>query len=399
MKTAMRAQAGARSATLAGRAGTAAITSLMITRLTLPIPVTVTPIPMISGHVKSSVYKDYGDQEYMAMRTGNGARGIAIGDWANPGKQSDPPYACHSLKDYAPVHAQFTGYYSETVVDADGDSLFDYLRVLAEVDVTAWGPFHILARLQDQASNEIAFINKEFILYPGTHLVALDFDGLAIREHGANGPYRVSLFMDDEEGIKVDHRSEAYTTAAYNYTNFEQRDARFAAYGDRGTDSDADGQYDALIIEGDIDVNTPGDYLVEGGLYDSSLKAIQMRSRTVHLDAGRQRVDLSFSGLAINRNRVNGPFYLKYLGLSRGGRVDFAKDAYTTKYYGFASFERADARLSGVYSDHGTDTDSNGLYDYLTVDVQLDILSGAGGKYTLTGWLYELRWDTDRNGN
>jgi hypothetical protein len=338
-------------------------------------------------HKKHPDYKDYGDQEYMAMRTGNGARGIVIRDWANPGKQSDPPYGCHSLKDYAPVYAQFTGYYSDLGIDLDADSLFEYLRILAEVDVTAWGPFHILARLQDQASNEITFINKEFILYPGTHLVALDFDGLAIREHGANGPYRVSLFMDDEEGIEVDHRSEAYTTSVYSYANFKPRDARFAAYRDRGTDSDGDTLYDALVIEVDIDVNTPGDYLIEGGLYDSSPKAIQMGSRTVPLLAGRQTVELSFSGLAINRNRVDGPFYLKYLSLSRGGRVDFVKDAYMTNYYGFASFERADARLSGVYSDHGEDSDSNGLYDYLRVDVELDIL--LAGKYTLTGWLYD----------
>ena len=45
---------------------------------------------------KLGVYQFYGDNEYMAMRTGNGARGTASKDWANPGKQSDPPYGSSS---------------------------------------------------------------------------------------------------------------------------------------------------------------------------------------------------------------------------------------------------------------------------------------------------------------
>jgi hypothetical protein len=339
-------------------------------------------------HKKHPDYKIYGDQEYMAMRTGNGARGTVIRDWANPGKQSDPPYGCHSLGDYAPVYAQFTGYYVDSGMDVDGDFLYDSLKVLAEVNVTAGGPFHIHASLMDQASNEVTWVNKEFILYPGTHMIPLDFDGLAIREHGVNGPYKVSILINDEEGLTVDHKHEVYTTAAYSYNKFEQRDARFSGtYSDHGTDSDGDGQYNNLIIEVDINVKTPKDYLIEGALYDSNGKAIQMASTSSYLAIGKQTVALNFSGLAIYRNRVDGPFYLKYLSISGSPQIDFVKDAYTTAAYNFTAFEKADANFSGVFSDHGTDTDSDGAYNFLTVDVQLNVM--AAGKYTLTGWLYD----------
>ena len=105
------------------------------------------------------------------------------------------------------------------------------------------------------------------------------------------------------------------------------------------------------------------------------------------LSVGSQTVALDFNGLAIHRNRLNGPYYLKYLSLSGSPQLDFIKDAYTTTgTYSFSDFEKADAGFSGVYSDHGDDTDSDGAYNTLTVDVELDVT--VAGDYTLTGWLY-----------
>ncbi len=43
-------------------------------------------------HLKSAEYASYGDQEYLCMIAGDGKRGHATRDWANPGKQTFPPY-------------------------------------------------------------------------------------------------------------------------------------------------------------------------------------------------------------------------------------------------------------------------------------------------------------------
>jgi hypothetical protein len=339
-------------------------------------------------HVKHSDYERYGDNEYMAMRAGNGSRGIAIRDWANPGKQSDPPDGCHSLGDYAPVHAQLTGYYTDAGVDVDGDSLYDYLRVQAELHVTAGGIFRISARLMDQSSNELTWLNKNLILYPGSHLIALDFDGLDIRQTSVNGPYRVSIFVGDDEGLAVDDGPDVYETAAYAYGNFEQRDANFSdGYLDYGVDADADGSYDTLTIQVDVNVITPKTYLVEGGLYDSLGNAIEIANVSADLNAGAQTINLDFDGEAIRRNRVNGPFFLWYLSLSGSPQIDFILDAHTTQTYNFTDFEKTDASFTGSYSDHGNDTDSDGAFNYLTVEVGVDVVTA--GNYSLTGWLYD----------
>ncbi|MDW7772330.1 MAG: GEVED domain-containing protein [Desulfobulbaceae bacterium] len=339
-------------------------------------------------HKKHSDYKKYGDNEYMAMRAGDGARGIVIRDWANPGKQSDPPYGCHSMGDFGPVEASLTGYFNDMGIDEDSDSLYDFLRVQAELDVTVGVIFKVYARLMDQSSNEITWIRKDFILYPGTHLLSLDFDGQEIRDAGVDGPYTVSIVINDDEGMDVDNTFDAYTTAAYGFADFEQQDAYFAAtYTDQGVDENANGTFDTLRIGVNVNVGTPKSYLVEGGLYDSLGNAMEIVSTSMELGAGPQTINLDFDGLKISRNRVDGPYFLRYLSLSGSPQIDFILDAHTTQPYLVTEFEKAAAVFTGTYSDFGQDTDSDGYFNYLTVAVDLDVQ--AAGNYSLTGWLYD----------
>ncbi|MEA3357321.1 MAG: GEVED domain-containing protein, partial [Patescibacteria group bacterium] len=324
---------------------------------------------------KSPDYRRYGDQEYMAMRAGNGARGTASKDWAKPGKQSDPPKGYFSSSYYEPVQAEFTGTYSDQGVDIDGDGLYDYLTVSAEINVLTGGEFHIFARLNDQDTNEITWINEPLTLDAGVQLIPLNFDGLSIRQHGVNGPYSVSLLLDDQFGNEIDHQYDAHTTAPYEYTDFERKDASFSGiYSDYGTDTDGDGLYDYLTTEVEVNTVTPGNYRVEGWLYDGSGNSIIMASNSVYLNAGSQSISLNFDGLAINRNRVDGPYYLRYLSLYGSGQIDFIYDAYTTAPYKFTDFQVAPiplVALTGNYWNYGTDKDSDEVFDYLTVDAEV----------------------------
>ncbi|MBU1418584.1 MAG: PKD domain-containing protein [Proteobacteria bacterium] len=339
-------------------------------------------------HLKHPDYEKYGDNEYMAMRAGDGSRGIAIRDWANPGKQSDPPYGCHSLGDFGPVNAELTGYVTDIGVDEDGDGLYDSLRVKAELNVTVGVIFKVYSRLMDQSSNEISWVRKDFILYPGTHLLDLDFDGEAIREAGVNGPYKILIVVNDDEGMDVDDMFAAYDTAAYGYEEFETKDAHFAStYTDSGIDDNANGTFDTLRIGANVQVNTAKTYTVEAGLYDSLGNAIEMVNTSMALSAGLQTINLDFDGQKIRRNRVDGPYFLKYLSLSGSPQIDFALDAYTTNPYNATQFEPTDAMFTGTYSDWGKDTDSDTYYNYLTVAVDLDV--EVAGNYSLTGWLYD----------
>jgi hypothetical protein len=57
--------------------------------------------------------------------------------------------------------------------------------------------------------------------------------------------------------------------------------------------------------------------------------------------------------------------------------MDTLNHAYTSNTYSYTDFQRPLVATTGIYSDYGTDVDSDGKYDYLTVGMQLS-LSEAG---------------------
>jgi hypothetical protein len=133
-----------------------------------------------------------------------------------------------------------------------------------------------------------------------------------------------------------------------------------------------------------------GSYRARGYLYDDIGNQIDYVSNTTYLNTGDQIVQLTFEGTKVRQSRVNGTFDLKSLRLynsSTGDRLDYIYDAYTTSYYNYTDFQRPPAEFSDIYSDYGTDIDGDGLYDYLTIEVGVDVITV--GYYQVNGGLYE----------
>ncbi len=294
---------------------------------------------------KSSVYAIYGDQEYMAMRAGDIKKGIPENDWANPGKQTNPPYFISSSTEaYVPVDAMFTGSYSDQGVDVDSDGDYDYLEVTAEIKVISGGMFNIIGELYDTTSNKITYINKPIYLQQGIQTIMLEFDGLTIREYGENGPYVVTFLLDNDFGNEIDYQYNAHFTKSYKYTDFEKRDAIFTnSYSDTGVDTDNDGLYNYLVVDIQIDVEKAGKYTIEGWLYDNNECNIVFTKKNDYLDLGSNIISLEFLGETISRHMENGPYTLKYLSLTtKDTRCDFRHIAYKTSSYNYNQFQSQD---------------------------------------------------------
>nr|AAU43661.1 chloride channel [uncultured archaeon GZfos23H7] len=149
-------------------------------------------------------------------------------------------------------------------------------------------------------------------------------------------------------------------------------------YSDYGVDTDGDGLYNYLTVEVGVNVTTAGTCSIEGWLYDGNGNEIVQADNSTYLNAGNQSVTLNFDGFTIYKHGVDGPYNLSYLKLydENGTLIDSRDYAYTTSAYSYTDFQHLVA-LTGNYSDHGTDTDGNGLFDYLTVDVEV-ILANPG---------------------
>lgn len=82
-------------------------------------------------------------------------------------------------------HARLTGRYRDRLVDGD-------LVVSAEVEVAEAGRFHLAGTLAAADGDPLAWAQAAAELAPGRHWLDLAFYGLALRERGVAGPYRLA---------------------------------------------------------------------------------------------------------------------------------------------------------------------------------------------------------------
>lgn len=155
-------------------------------------------------------------------------------------------------------------------------------------------------------------------------------------------------------------------------------------YRDYGVDEDGDGIYDYAILRVGVDVRVPGNYMVEGSLYDINNGSVVPISYGNDLKIGSQALELE-----LDEMKSPGPYRLKNLVLydDGGDVVDRSPGGYLTGKY--SDLRIYDAELNGNYSDYGSDIDGDGLYDYLTLDVGVDVY--APGNYSLWGLLCDSK--------
>jgi hypothetical protein len=243
-------------------------------------------------------------------------------------------------------------------------------------------------------------VNKTTSLSTGIQTVDLDFDGQSIFQHRQNGPYHLRrLRVEDMSGNRMAFIYDAYTTSAYAYSQFQHSGTTVdgTSYSDQGLDVDSDGDYDYLRVEFQIDADQEGVYLLLADLNDSEGSLIASTIREMSLVVGSNPVVLDFPGGAIYEHGVDGPYQVAAVALldQDGTGVDYQQVAHTTQAYSYTDFSLPLVSLTGDYQDYGQDTDGNGLYNYLNIDIPA--VPGDGGVIVAEGRLvdstgHEIEW-------
>ena len=115
--------------------------------------------------------------------------------------------------------SKFTGNFSDYGIDEDGDGLYDYLAVNAEVDIKKSSNYYVRGGL-----DRVAWAGNIFYLESGIQNVTLLFPGADIRKSGIDGPYllyELFLELEGENWETEDYLHEAYETGDYSFTDFE----------------------------------------------------------------------------------------------------------------------------------------------------------------------------------
>jgi peptide/nickel transport system substrate-binding protein len=310
-----------------------------------------------------------------------------VGNWLDSGEHWTAAYTHENFQYYA----KFVPPHSDYGLDTDNDGLYNYLVVEAMVDVDTPGVYHVYGSLYDNTGNFITYAYADNYLSAGIQTVELRLDGKWINRSGINGPYRVSLSLYDNEWNWLD--GGEHWTAAYTHDQFQPPPARFAPpHSDYGLDTDNDGFYNYLVVDVNVAVATAGTYRVYGDLYDNNGNYISNTSTSTenYLDVGTQTVELRFDGKWINRSGIDGPYRASlWLYDNEGNWLDGSE--HWTAAYTHDQFQPFPAVFAPPHSDYGLDTDDDGLYNYLVVDVNVAVASA--GTYRVYGDLY------DNNGN
>ncbi|MCG2758785.1 MAG: hypothetical protein L6263_10175, partial [Desulfobacteraceae bacterium] len=340
--------------------------------------------------------------------------------------------------------ARFNDVYSDYGLDTDSNGLYDYITIDVGVNVSKTGYYYVSGSLYNSSGWYIGSASNYINLNPGNQTVQLRFDGARIWQYRTNGTFDLKYLSlyNTSNWNELDYRHYAYTTKAYNYTDFRPQAVFMPGIKDYGLDENNNSLYDYLVVEKQVNVTVAGSYEVDCYLYNPSGNYIGSAYNSTNLNAGLQNITLRFDSVRIYRSNSTGNFtvYTYLYGYSSSGLSASTKSENTeklpvekiiektileqklsenissnasafkplaisqeqvgatwwrwfdsaidtTKYYTYTQFERPPARFSDIYSDYGLDTDSNGFYDYLVINVGVNV--SRKGYYYVSGSLYD----------
>jgi hypothetical protein len=234
-----------------------------------------------------------------------------------------------------------------------------------------------------------------------TRRLDLHDDGLAGDAVASDGVYS-GKFAETSQPGNYEIVLQAFGTALSNPSSFSRETFALATvsrsssnftgtYRDQGLDTDGDGLFDQLLVDADLNVTDSGHYRIFGVLTDAEGNTHEA-SVVADLLAGPATATLAFDGEEIFSNRVNGPYTLSSISLIEEGDIELLPvasetDAFRTAAYDYHQFQHASILLTGNGSSTGIDTNGNGLYDLLKVDIAVEV--DSAGYYSWSASLVD----------
>ena len=264
------------------------------------------------------------------------------------------------------------------------NGLYEQLIVNVSVDVTVAGMFIFMVDLYDNSDS--FWIDGQFSmpnLPLGPQSVTFTYPGFTIRSSGYDGPYQVRIMMLDDMGLLLGTGS--HTTGPYLATEFEYPPGTFKPpHSDRALDTDNDTLYDYLIISANITTNASDTYSVGCDLFDiTGMIYIGSAINGSLLPVGNHTLDVSLQGWQIRASGIDGPYRVE-MYLLDGMMNMMDNNTYFTGPYMATNFTNPPAQFEPPHSDYGLDTNGNMLYEYLVVDVSVNVT--VDGPYTIFGF-------------
>ncbi|MCK5559135.1 MAG: hypothetical protein KAJ51_01020, partial [Thermoplasmata archaeon] len=194
-------------------------------------------------------------------------------------------------------------------LDTDENELFNYLIVNAAIIVREPGVYEFGGKLSIREDYPVIYVYQYLELNLETNEAELKFSGELISKSYTGGPYKLELWVADEDGKIYDE--VIHKTSEYDYLSFEHPPSPASLTGkleDLGSDMDEDARFDFLTLEVELEVLESGTYYFGAGLFKEQLREkegkedgpaskfyyrISWSQRTIFLEEGLQSVKLN----------------------------------------------------------------------------------------------------------
>src|SRR5438094_884750 len=164
------------------------------------------------------------------------------------------------------------------------------------------------------------------------------FDGRPINQSGIDGPYTVDLVLFNENFSLLDFGT--HTTQPYSHLDFDPVPAFMTPpHPDSGQDTNANGLFDLLNVDVQVQVNVPANYSASAFLHDASFTLTLFASASAFLPIGPGSVPVSFPGGPINQSGVDGPYTVELQLSEAGSSVVLGMNTTTTQAYSHLAFD------------------------------------------------------------
>jgi hypothetical protein len=274
--------------------------------------------------------------------------------------------------------AELTENTADSGKDTDGDGKYNYLEVAVEINVSVAGIYRIEAySLADEYDWRINLYTYNISdLSEGVQWLNLSFYGIGIYGERFNPKSIPEIYLYDEYHYYLDSIMNVELSRIYNYTEFDCGAVLTGTIYDEGIDTDGDMFFNSLKIGVEINVSDAATYKVNvERLVDGVYVDVYNKSQA-YLSSGMQTLNVSLNGAKIyasqgNVSRID-HIDLYILKDYDEYHLDYKNYCPLNKTYSYKEFDPL-AFFTGTIWDEGIDEDTDDLFDYLKISVEINV--------------------------
>lgn len=283
------------------------------------------------------------------------------------------------------------------VVDVDADTYFDRIEATILLDAYLPGTYQVVASLskggqfitERESVNAMTNTSDEITFAAAGQAVArVAFSGQDIRRAALNGPYTVAFQVYDG-GFQPVAQASAQT-GPLAASAFAELDASLAGLITTRVDDDLDGDFDRVLVTGNVEVLAPGDFSATASLTKDGTPVGSGTAPTAPLTPGFSTVTVEVQGDDVAQSGLDGPYRVS-LQLLDSSVTQIDELSEQTPAWDSSDFAPPQVVLGFPVTETRVDTNANGRFEALVFGVPLNVatagtfrvvagLEGPGGE-------------------